>query len=120
MMRKLIIILVALVATLAVPSVASANYYITQRVAESAVKQSAEDRYYDNGVDAKGSYCYPQFHKYVAGKRYAYTWHRWTCVWYGFDGDMDAVYGAFRITGHTGNNYGYLPIGGGLKWDTTE
>ena len=120
-MKKTIAALVAAL-SLAVPAVASANdssgYYLSQHAAELNAKDAAEFRYEPWGVTADAAYCYPQFHSFVSvSKRYSGRWHRWTCTWVGTDSDGADVSGQFRITGHSDGRYGYMPVGGGLRWD---
>ena len=123
MMRKLIIAALVVVTLGTLASMASANYpdgggyYVSQRYAENAVKQAAEARYEGNGVTARRSLCSPQgtpssSHQVTFPGRY----HRWTCWWDGRDDEERAVYGFFRITGHSNDTFGNLAVLGGLSW----
>lgn len=115
-MRKKITAAIVLGAALLAPATASASYNTTQGQAEVNAMDAAEYRYAANGVDATGAWCYPQGH-FTNNMRIPGYWHRWVCTWVGTDDEDSSVYGHFRITGHTGNRYGYLPLMGGLRWD---
>jgi hypothetical protein len=116
---KRIIIILALALVAAVPATASASYTISQRAAQSDARIAAEDRYSGNGVSADGASCRPQGYTWSQRSYWRrYTWHRWVCSWWGSDGDDASVYGVFRITGHTGDYFGYLALNGGLRWES--
>lgn len=104
-------------AALVAPASASASYSITQHQAEINALDAAETLYAGNDVTADDSWCHPQGVLIgEAGSRYRGRYHRWSCFWTGTDGDYADVYGVLRITGHTGNRYGYLAVYGGMKW----
>ena len=97
----------------------ASGYTISQKAAQHYAMAAAETRYESNGVEALDSYCEPQFVRKSDRKRTnwtRYNWHRWVCVWVGFDGDVEDVYGGMRITGHSNGTYGYMPLFGGLQW----
>lgn len=110
------IALAAVVAgALIAPAGASASYNMSQGQAEADVADAAEFRYEPWGVSVDDTFCAPQGTQPESRRVYG-RYHRWTCTWTGYDGDGAEVYGQFRITGHTGDNYGYMPVRGGLRW----
>lgn len=116
---KKFIVLAALAAALAIPASAQASYSISQNTAEANVRDAAEYKYGDlYGVTVDVEYCRPQGlpSNSVSKRYYGVYLHRWTCIWVGTDSDGADVGGAFRITGHSNGNYGYLPVGGGIRW----
>jgi hypothetical protein len=117
-MKKAVLVAATIAVALILPSTASAAYYIPQREAELNALDAADTRYGDRwGVTSDDSYCRPQGRPYISiHKRYAGVYHRWTCIWVGEDGEGADVAGAFRITGHSDGHYGYLQVGGGLRW----
>lgn len=116
MLIKKIALAAVVAGALIAPATASASYTIPQREAQEDALDAAEYRYVANGVDATGAWCYPQGH-FTNRMRIPGYWHRWACTWVGTDDEGSSVYGQFRITGHSGNRYGYMPLGGGLRWD---
>lgn len=117
MFRRFAVAAVAAAILAAVPATANASYTIPQGRAEAHAIDAADFRYEPWGVEATSAWCYPQGH-YSPNSDYAPgRYHRWVCSWVGTDGDGLDVHGAFRITGHTGNRYGYMPLFGGLRWN---
>lgn len=117
MLRRLATAALTVAALAALPATAGASYSIPQHRAESDAVDAANTRYEPWGVEASSAWCYPQGH-YSPNSDYAPgRYHRWVCGWVGTDGEGSDVRGVFRITGHTGDVYGYLPLFGGLKWN---
>ena len=87
----------ALVVALALPTAASANWYISHADAVYGA-QDAMSPYIEGftgaGTGAKfqviGPSCRPY---YAARERRGNRWHRWTCTWSGIVDDTDHAYG---------------------------
>jgi hypothetical protein len=107
---KLPIAAAVTVAALVLPAAASADYTISKAQAQWNARDAARALYGDSGVtfNHTSSTCRPQ------GVRYdrRYTYHRWVCGWAGYVGDGTYASGLLRITGHTGDTYGYLTLRG--------
>lgn len=111
-MRKLILA-ATILGALIVPTVASADYTITRAEASYQARDAARTLYGSYGITFNGTIarCRPQSTSYDRD----YTYHRWVCGWAGRDRDGDVASGTLRITGHTGDNYGYLVLRG-IHW----
>lgn len=107
-MRRLIAAGVC-VGALVLAQTAGANYYIDKQTAESNATIAAEIVYIT--VGELGASCRPQYQFGKINKWRDYRWHRWVCEWSGL-GPRSGVEGTFRITGHTGNKFGYLVLRG--------
>ena len=106
--------LIAAAALLASVAPANASYTITKHQAEINARDAAETKYGDQyGIrfGSTSAVCKPQFIQYEPG----FTYHRWICGWAGPDAAGDVASGVFRITGHSGNSYGYLVLRG-INW----
>ena len=107
--------LVAALALLVPAAAANASYTISKRQAELNARDAAEFKYgdlYGISFGRTSASCKPQFVRYDA----RYNYHRWVCGWAGEDSDSDLAGGVIRITGHTGNSYGYAVLRG-ISWD---
>jgi len=111
--RALVVATLGLATAGIAASEADASYYLSKRQAQADARDAAETRYAGNGVIADAAACRPQFERIRPG----YDYHRWVCAWVGTDGDGAEVYGHLRITGHSNDTYGYMPLYGGLRWE---
>jgi hypothetical protein len=91
------------------------SYYLSKSQAERNVRDAAETLYNENyGIvyEDTGAWCRPQGAKRA---RRGFVYHRWVCTWAGRDWEGDTAYGAMRVTGHSGNRYGYKVLRG-IHW----
>lgn len=100
---KLITALVTL-GVAAVPASASARWSITQRQAESYVKQAAYQEYDVSRYDSAGA-CRPKGIYGRRGQFYPGTYHAWVCGW-----ASDDLTGLIAIKGTTSRTYGFMYV----------
>src|SRR4051794_31114218 len=83
---------------------ADAGYYLSRETAQYYAGHYARTHHAVRGVIAK---CWPKNH--LHGDSVHYDWHKWTCVWVGYEdyGDGPKCYGAVIITGIAGTNSSY-------------
>jgi hypothetical protein len=96
-MKRWILVTGVMLATLAVPSAAHAEYYLDRGQAEDFAVDFAESKYGDASYVAV---CRPQgLNRPKAG----YIYHRWVCGW----ADDYGCAGRLRIIGSRGRGYYY-------------
>ena len=96
----------AIVASLAAVPSADASYYISKSTAQYFAGHYARTHHTVRGVSAK---CWPKNH-YKTGDTVHYDWHKWTCVWVGYEnyGDGPRCAGAVIIKGIAGYSSRYV------------
>jgi hypothetical protein len=117
-MRKISAAIIAVVALLAFPGFASADYYVSKGTAQRYTKDAVSNYYEDTAYSDVIASCRPQGQA-KADSHYIY--HRWSCA-FAIDGDenqfcddpANELYGGrFLIVGHSGSgHYGFKVLNG--------
>ena len=106
MLRKIVLALAVAGATaLVVPSLASAEVYLTKAQAEADTEQAVSERY---GSEYPGSACRPQG---LSRPKAGYAYHRWVCYW----ADEYRCEGKLLISGSRGRGYFYHRVLSGQR-----
>jgi hypothetical protein len=103
-------VLVAMLA-MAVPSIASADWYLSQRAAESYVKTAAHERYQVNRYKTSG-YCWPkgQADAFLRGRTSWAPAHSWQCAWVRPHDDGSTCSGGIAIKGTTSTRHDFIYV----------
>jgi hypothetical protein len=118
-----LVVIAALGAMMAIPSMAAADWNVTQKHAQNLARQAAESVYKKQHVITLGATCKPQSGQRKVGVTVP-KYHRWVCTWRGISLPVDAagnpdpngvgrpVTGTMIIVGNTGAFFSYRVIGG--------
>ena len=89
----LVVAAAAVVAMLASPGLAEANWHYTKSGAEELARDFVSKRYANTSAGNLSASCRPQGQRHHNPR---YKYHRWICVWYDHS---DNTYGRVMITG---------------------